>query len=144
MLYFAKVKRTKTKSFASLDTFVIAKVSPGLLCKNPSRLQIDFRWSRKCFLVLSLCPPRLLCHILLQNQNEQHSTLMNAYMRLTTMCRAYTYVIFYFSLTGWKNLMNSTDLVFHTVNEKSKHAVQNFYLKRWVKNIFGAKIQIEN
>ena len=25
MLYFAKVKRTKTKSFASLDTFVIAK-----------------------------------------------------------------------------------------------------------------------
>ena len=88
------------------------------------------------------CPPRLLCHILLQNQNEQHSTLMNAYMRLTTMCRAYTYVIFYFSLTGWKNLMNSTDLVFHTVNEKSKHAVQNFYLKRWY--IFGAKIQIEN
>ena len=90
------------------------------------------------------CPPRLLCHILLQNQNEQHSTLMNAYMRLTTMYRAYTYVIFYFSFTGWKNLMNSTDLVFHTVNEKSKHAVQNFYLKRWVKNIFGAKIQIEN
>ena len=88
------------------------------------------------------CPPRLLCHILLQNQNEQHSTLMNAYMRLTTMYRAYTYVIFYVSFTGWKNLMNSTDLVFHTVNEKSKHAVQNFYLKRWVKNIFGAKIQI--
>ena len=101
-IVFCKGKENKNKKFClRYICYCKRRQCPGL-CKNPSRLQIDFRWSRKCFLVLSLCCPLLVVFVTFfckTKMNKRHYTLMNAYMRLTTMC---AYVIFYFPLQGEK------------------------------------------
>ena len=139
MLYFAKVKRTKTKSFASLDTFVIAKEVQDSSVKIRHVSKSIFAGAENVF----LSPSSSLSHSFAKpkwttlDTNECLHAIDN-----NVPCIHICNFLFFSYRVKKPDEFNRPRIPYS--QRKIKARSSKFLSKKVNRNIFGAKIQIEN
>ena len=142
---FCKGKENKNKKFCFLRYICYCKRSPGLLCKNPSRLPNRFLLEQKMFSCsLTLSPSSSLSHSFAKPKWTRGTLDTNECLHAidNNVCIHICNFLFFSYRVKKPDEFNRPRIPYS--QRKIKARSSKFLSKKVSKNIFGAKIQIEN